>query len=256
MSNAMRLRPHPIDSATATYIAALSVRPTDAEIIAINRLVRALKDCGAWSKLDAIYPLLGSVENDSKVNLKAPGTYNLTKINSPVFTANAGWSSNNAGYLDSGFNVSTSGGLLTQNNACIAAAVSQDAISVGGVIGFASSGLLAPRSPSNNFLGRLGSVSSANTAASGAGLHIVTRGSSAAIRQWRRGDFVLQTSIASTTLPSSTVTLLTGNNGATPSLSTLNVTFAFFGANLTGRQILAINNAYAAYASFYGVSSS
>ena len=252
----MRLRPHSIDSATATYIAALSVRPTDAEIIAINRLVRAFKDCGAWSNLDAIYPLLGSVENDSKVNLKTPGTYNLTKVNSPVFTANTGWRSNNAGYLDSGFNVSTPGGLLTQNNACIAAAVSQDAISGGGVIGFASSGLLIPRNSSNNFLGRLGSVISANTAASGLGLHLLTRANSSVINHWRRGNFVTATNISSSALPSSTVTLLTGNNGATPSLSTLNVTFAFFGANLTGRQILAINNAYAAYASFYGVSSS
>lgn len=251
-----RLRFRSIDAATAAYIAALSVRPTDAEIIAINRLVRAFKDCGAWSNLDAIYPLLGSVENDSKVNLKTPGTYNLTKVNSPVFTANAGWRSNNAGYLDSGFNVSTSGGLLTQNNACLGVCVAQDLLSAGGLMGFANSGLIIPRNASNNFLSRLCNVSSANTAASGAGLHAVTRGSSAAIRQWRRGDFVLQTSIASTTLPSSTVTLLTGNNGASTSLDTLNVTFAFFGANLTGRQILAINNAYAAYAAFYGVSSS
>ena len=250
-----RLRFRSIDTATAAYIAALSVRPSSSEILNLNQLVRSLKDCGAWGKLDAIYPLLGGVEADSRVNLKTPGTYNLTKINSPIFTANAGWRSNNAGYLDTNYNVSTAGGMFARNDASIGVCVSQDVASGGGMIGYASNALLIPRNVSNNFLGRLNNTGSISISASGIGLHAVTRSVSASLIQWRRGNFLQTASVASAALPSSNMLLLTGN-GSTVAESSINLTFAFFGAALTGRQMLAVNQAYAAYAAFYGVASS
>ena len=45
---------------------------------AINTLVVALKGYSIWTKFKAIYPIVGGVASSHAVNLKTPGTYNLT----------------------------------------------------------------------------------------------------------------------------------------------------------------------------------
>lgn len=45
---------------------------------AINNLVIGMKADGLWTKMKAIYPVVGGVSSSHAVNLKTPGTYNLT----------------------------------------------------------------------------------------------------------------------------------------------------------------------------------
>jgi hypothetical protein len=48
---------------------------------AINNLVIGMKADGLWTKMKAIYPIVGGVASSHAVNLKTPGTYNLTNLN-------------------------------------------------------------------------------------------------------------------------------------------------------------------------------
>ena len=45
---------------------------------AINTLVVDLKGYSIWTKFKAIYPIVGGIASSHAVNLKTPGTYNLT----------------------------------------------------------------------------------------------------------------------------------------------------------------------------------
>jgi len=62
--------------------------------IAIYRLVTDLKGYGIWTKMKALYPVVGGTAASHAVNLKIPGTYNLT------FTA--GWVHSSTGMLPNG----------------------------------------------------------------------------------------------------------------------------------------------------------
>jgi hypothetical protein len=48
---------------------------------AINNLVIGMKADGLWTKMKAIYPVVGGIASSHAVNLKTPGTYNLTNLN-------------------------------------------------------------------------------------------------------------------------------------------------------------------------------
>lgn len=45
---------------------------------AVNTLVLSLKSANIWTKMKAIYPVVGGVSSAHAINLKSPGTYNLT----------------------------------------------------------------------------------------------------------------------------------------------------------------------------------
>lgn len=48
------------------------------QVNAINTLVVSLKGYSIWTKFKAIYPVVGGIASSHAVNLKTPGTYNLT----------------------------------------------------------------------------------------------------------------------------------------------------------------------------------
>jgi len=248
-----RLRIHAIRPQTAAYIAAMTTRPADDEILAIDSAIRLIVDTGAFAKLDGLYFLASATDQASRINIINPGTYNLTKINSPRFTANAGWDANGgAGYLDTGFNPSTAGGKFTQNSACIGIAVSVAAQTnpVFGNIGTGSSFLTA-RSAGDTFACRLNSVGSNNVASSSNGFFAASRASSTTVRGFKNANQVISATNATITPPSASLGILSDNGGARYALGTT-VTFAFMGANLTGRQMLAMYQAYQILANYYG----
>lgn len=65
------------DSDAFAFIAAASITD-DAMRNAINDFVIGAKSAGVWSKCVAIYPFVGGSSGSHAVNLKSPGTYNLT----------------------------------------------------------------------------------------------------------------------------------------------------------------------------------
>ena len=79
---------------------------------AVNTLVLSLKSANIWSKMKALYPVVGGVASSHAVNLKSPGTYNLTFATGWTH-ATTGMTPNGATYADTFFNPS---GILTLNS--------------------------------------------------------------------------------------------------------------------------------------------
>lgn len=241
---------------TKAYIDAMSVKPSPAEIIMLDKCMRLIKDCGALGWLDGLYFLLGGVEQDTRINAKNPGTYNLTKINSPRFTVNGGWDANtNAGYLDTGFNPATAAGKFQQNKSCLGVGV-LTAVAANPTIGNTGSGnsFVTPRSASDTFVGRMSSLGSSNVANTSIGLFTTSRATSALNRLFKNSGQVLSTAIASTTMASANIGILSDNSGSRYAAGMI-VAFAFFGGSLTGGQVLQMYKAYQLYCAFYGVAS-
>lgn len=76
--NAFRLTPSiTYDSDAQAYITAAGLT-NNTHKSAVNTLVLALKAASIWTKFLCIYPILGGTSSSHAVNLKSPGTYNLT----------------------------------------------------------------------------------------------------------------------------------------------------------------------------------
>jgi len=84
-----------------------------------NRLVKTLKTFGVWNKLDVFYMFATNGDSDfATLNWKAPSSFQTTKVNSPTFTTDAGFSGNGStAYLDTNFVISTDVQNYSQNNA-------------------------------------------------------------------------------------------------------------------------------------------
>jgi hypothetical protein len=90
-----------VDPDAQAFITAASITdPTQQS--SINTLVVDLKGYSIWTKFKAIYPIVGGVASSHAVNLKTPGTFNLTFA--------SGWTHSSTGmtptnaYADTGFN--------------------------------------------------------------------------------------------------------------------------------------------------------
>lgn len=84
-----------------------------------NTLVTDLKTAGVWDKLDALYVFATDGDSDyATLNFVAPSSFQATKVNSPTFTANEGFTGNgSSAYLDTNLNASTDTTNYTQNDA-------------------------------------------------------------------------------------------------------------------------------------------
>jgi len=69
---------------------------------AVNTLVLALKSDGIWSRCSAIYPFVGGSSSSHAVNLKTPGTYDLTFYGGITHSSTGALWDGTSGYGDSG----------------------------------------------------------------------------------------------------------------------------------------------------------
>ena len=77
----------PFDPDAQAFITAAAItNPT--QQAAINTLVVDLKGYNIWTKFKAIYPIVGGVASSHAVNLKTPGTFNLSFTNAWTHSAN------------------------------------------------------------------------------------------------------------------------------------------------------------------------
>lgn len=65
------------DADAAAFFTAASITDTTQKS-AVNQLVLDLKSYNIWTKMKAIYPIVGGSASSHAVNLKTPGTYDLT----------------------------------------------------------------------------------------------------------------------------------------------------------------------------------
>lgn len=76
-----------VDSDTQAYVTATSI--SDQKTIAkVNTLVTSLKAENLWSKIEALYPCVGSTFEQMSYNLRNPSTYRLTCSGTPTIVAN------------------------------------------------------------------------------------------------------------------------------------------------------------------------
>ena len=83
------------------------------QINAVNTLVSTLKTSGIWSKMKAVYPMVGGTATSHSINLVNPGTYNLTFNGGWTHTASGATPNGTTGYANTNFIPS---GILTLHN--------------------------------------------------------------------------------------------------------------------------------------------
>ena len=81
---------------------------------AINTLVVALKGYSIWTKFKAIYPIVGGSASSHAVNLKTPGTYNLSFTTGWTHSSTGMTPNGTSAYANTGLNDNT---VLSLNNA-------------------------------------------------------------------------------------------------------------------------------------------
>jgi len=87
------------DADAAAFFTAASITDTTQKS-AVNTLVLSLKSANIWSKMKALYPVVGGVASAHAVNLKTPGTYNLSFATGWTHSS-TGMTPNGATYADS-----------------------------------------------------------------------------------------------------------------------------------------------------------
>lgn len=110
-----------MEAESVTLFASMSVAPDSARKVIINTLIKALKDAGVWTKMDALWVLAAHDEQAGRLNWKDPGNFTITVVNSWTFTTDRGFAGDGiSGAGDTGFVVATHGVQLTQNDAHLA----------------------------------------------------------------------------------------------------------------------------------------
>jgi hypothetical protein len=101
-----------IDPDAQAFITAAAItNPT--QQAAINTLVVDLKGYSIWTKFKAIYPIVGGVASSHAVNLKTPGTYNLTYASGMTHSSTGMVANGTTGYANSNLNANS---ILTLNS--------------------------------------------------------------------------------------------------------------------------------------------
>lgn len=108
------------EAESEAIFAAFTTPPDDTRKGHIDACVAALKAASVWTKLDGLAFAAAADGGAGSINWKSPGTYDLTPVNSPTFTADEGYAGNGSNaYLSTGFVPSIAGGQMTQNSAHI-----------------------------------------------------------------------------------------------------------------------------------------
>jgi hypothetical protein len=86
-----------------------------------NQLVLDLKAAGVWNKLDFLYIFANNANQDfAIINWKAPGTFNGTRVNSPTWASNQGFTGNGIdSHINSNFNPTVGTPNFAQDNASL-----------------------------------------------------------------------------------------------------------------------------------------
>lgn len=103
-----------------TLFAAMTSAPDATRKGVINTCIKALKDAGIFTKIDALWLLAAGNAHDAGLSWINPATFALTAVNSPTFTTDRGYTGNRSNmYLDDGVQMSalvkwaqTAGGLF------------------------------------------------------------------------------------------------------------------------------------------------
>ena len=108
-----------IEPETRTWYNAMSTKPKREHLRSMDMLVKRLKWSGIWTELDTLYAFASHNKADSLINVKQPGTANLTETATATFTAGKGFTAGSSGRLATSVNFNTFAVKYTVNNAHI-----------------------------------------------------------------------------------------------------------------------------------------
>lgn len=89
------------DADAQAFFTAASITDTTQKS-AVNQLVLDLKSYNIWTKMKALYPIVGGSASSHAVNLKTPGTYNLTFATGITHSSTGMTGNGSTGYGDTG----------------------------------------------------------------------------------------------------------------------------------------------------------
>lgn len=217
----------------SAYFARMSVQPDAARRRLIDATIAALKAAGTWSKRSGIYLIAAHDAQAARLNLKADA-FNLLAIGSPSWVADRGYQGDGTGaYLDTGYNLSSGGGLYQQTSANVAAWSLTSAISAGSIIGAFVGGTgtnINQRGTSDAFTARVnGATAIGTTNADGSGYYSANR-SGTSVRSGKNGVSIISGSQSADALINFTLRVLTASG---TSFRADRAAFAAFGGSLT-----------------------
>lgn len=226
------------DADALAFFTAASITDTTQKS-AVNQLVLDLKSYNIWTKCLALYPIVGGGAGSHAVNLKTPGTYNLTFATGMTHSSTGMVSNGTTGYANTQFNPSTQS---TLNNTHLSfysrTNVENSSIDAGNSNGSGTQWLLATRftgvgAISDQYNSTTGRITNANT--NSQGFYIQSRTASNVHKLFKNNSQLGTTNTgASGSLLNLNLTLLCSNQNGTPiSYSTRECAFASIGDGLT-----------------------
>ncbi len=236
------------DPDAETAFSAFTTPPTTARKRLIGNLVSVLKGFGVWSKLDGLWLTAAADSQAAAINWVDPGTYDLTAVNSPTFTADRGYQGDGAtSYLDTGM-VMNGLSKYTQDSAM---AYGYNRIDHAGdnsamLVGASTNALRClPRGATDFFVGCINDLSAFATAISDAlGSSVINRSASNLSQLYRDGVSLTTNGNASEALGAQNIWLL---RGAANYNGDSQISAAAIGASLDAAEHLALHEAIEAY---------
>lgn len=223
-----------VDPDAQAFITAAGI--TDAtQKSAINNLVIGMKADGLWTKMKAIYPIVGGSAFAHAVNLKTPGTFNLSFATGVTHSANGMLGNGTTGYANTNFNPNTNGATLNSHHVSFYSRTNNNGTEVefgsqsGGIVT-----LLEIRTSGTTYA----AVNSLQTYTSFAdtdsrGFYIANRTASNVINVFRNSTKKVTGATGSNALPGANYFILAWNNGTPQYYSTKQCAFASIGDGLT-----------------------
>jgi hypothetical protein len=209
---------------------------------AINNLVIGMKADGLWTKMKAIYPICGGNASSHAVNLKTPGTYNLT--------FGTGWTHSSSGmtplntFADTGIQPSTvlglndshlsyfSTGIIDSTQACMIGAYTAP----NGILIYSGNGVYGVNTAT---------FTNYNVGVSGTPKFRITSRLSSTIHKFANNGTIFSGTVNSTVRPTATINLAR-LGGATDYFNGI-CKFASIGDGLTDTDIANFNTAVTTY---------
>lgn len=229
--------PQQIDVSAQPIVAGAS--PSTAALV--DKYVRIMKNVGLWDKARAVFFLSAPEEVVASRNWKNPAETLTSVAGSVTFSPGVGYTGNGTAYLETGINLSTSGGAYAVDSASMAVGVFSGISEGAGDMG--TNTALIRTSTSDNGRPYIRTNTSGTTPVVGTqpavGLTAWSQLPSQAL-VYKNGREIQSLAITSTPMTNTTVRLL--HDGVTTAKSTKGIDFAFIGAALTASDHLLLNS--------------
>lgn len=241
------------DADAAAFFTAASITDTTQKS-AVNTLVLSLKSANIWTKMKALYPVVGGVASAHAVNLKTPGIYNLSFATGWTH-ASTGMTPNGATYANTNFNLQS---IITDTNNFSLSYYSRINIDSGCDIGVFNSSAnsasqIFPKSSGIRYVRMFSSFTTESTSESTSAFYINSRLSSTTVKAYRNGNTL--TTLPLTNLGNINYNVYIGarnNVNTADAFSTRQCAFASIGDGLTDADVSNLYTAVQTYQTTLG----